>query len=412
MKTSGLRRGAWVLFAALLISVVAWGVVGAQDDTTSADAKPFLGVLLENTDAGVVVREVSAESAAEAAGLQVDDVITAINGDAVTTNADVAAIIGELKPADAVTIEVTRAGESLTLEAELGSQPAGTTAAPVPFGRGFNLREAVLVYNDIDGVWEIHMLSADSPLYEAGLRAEDVITALDGESYDPEGLSEYLASLEADAVVMVTVNRDGETLELEVPASELDVLGGVIMRYGRGGMNGMPDMRNFGFDFDNMPGMGRGGMLFGRAYMGLTYTMLDEASAAENDLAVTEGALVMSVVEGSPAAEAGLQQGDVIAAVDGDVVDARRTLSERIFAYDPDEVVTLDVIRAGETIQINVTLGQSETAFGFGSMMPDGRGDRGQFRGGRQGGPWSQTTPVPPQPDAEATPEVESQASA
>lgn len=411
MKTSGLRRGAWVLFAALLLSVVAWGAVGAQDDTTSADARPFLGVLLENTDAGVVVREVNAESAAEAAGLQVDDVITAINGEAVTTNADVAAIIGELKPADAVTIEVTRAGESLTLEAELGSQPAGVTAAPVPFGRGFNLREAVLVYNDIDGVWEIHMLSEDSPLYEAGLRAGDVISALDGESYDPEGLSEYLAGLDADAVVMVTVNRDDEALELEVPASELDVLGGVIMRFGRGGINGMPDMRNFGFDFDNMPGMGRG-MPFGRAYMGLTYTMLDEATAAENDLTVTEGALVMSVVDGSPAAEAGLQQGDVIAAVDGDVVDARRTLSERIFAYDPDEVVTLDVIRAGETIQIEVTLGQSETAFGFGSMMPDGRGDRGQFRGGRQGGPWSQTTPVPPQPDAEATPEVESQASA
>jgi S1-C subfamily serine protease len=398
-----------MLLAALLISVVAWGAVGAQDDTTPADAKPFLGVLLENTDEGVVVREVSAESAAEAAGLQVDDVITAINGDAVTTNADVAAIIGDLKPADAVTIEVTRGDETLTLEAELGSQPADSTAAPVPFGRGFNLRDAVLVYNDDDGVWEIHMLSEDSPLYDAGLRIGDVITALDGETYDPDSLSGYLAGLDADAVVVVTVDRDGETLDLEVPADELDVLGGVIMRFGRGGINGMPGMRDYGFE--NMPDFGRG-MMFGRAYMGLSYTMLDEDTAAENELEVTEGALVISVVADSPAAEAGLQEGDVIVAVEGEVVDARRTLSERIFAYDPDEVVTLDVIRAGETIQIEVTLGQPDMAFGFGSMMPDNRGDRGQFRGSRPGRPASPPMPTPDQPDPAATPEVESQASA
>ncbi|HLU08251.1 MAG TPA: PDZ domain-containing protein, partial [Oceanobacillus sp.] len=68
------------------------------------------------------------------------------------------------------------------------------------------------------------------------------------------------------------------------------------------------------------------------------------------------------VLPNSPAENAGLQEHDIITAVNGDVVDAERTLRDRLFAYEPDDTITLDVLRDGETIQIEVTLGQPELA--------------------------------------------------
>ncbi|GAB4337769.1 MAG: hypothetical protein Kow00117_19630 [Phototrophicales bacterium] len=69
-----------------------------------------------------------------------------------------------------------------------------------------------------------------------------------------------------------------------------------------------------------------------------------------------EGALITDVLPDSPAEAAGLMVGDIIQAVDGDVVDAERTLSDRLYAYEEGDTVTLDVLRDAETLQIEVTL--------------------------------------------------------
>jgi S1-C subfamily serine protease len=76
--------------------------------------------------------------------------------------------------------------------------------------------------------------------------------------------------------------------------------------------------------------------------------------------------LITEVVEGSPAAEAGLQVGDIVTAVDGDRVDFEHTLRDRLFAYEPGDTVTLDVLRDGETLQIQVTLGEPQ----MGGFLP------------------------------------------
>jgi membrane-associated protease RseP (regulator of RpoE activity) len=88
--------------------------------------------------------------------------------------------------------------------------------------------------------------------------------------------------------------------------------------------------------------------------------MLDEQTAAEHDVDVTEGALITEVAENSPAADAGLQVGDIVTSVNGDVLDVERTLRDRLFAYEPGDQVTLDVLRDDQTTQIDVTLGQPE----------------------------------------------------
>jgi putative serine protease PepD len=69
------------------------------------------------------------------------------------------------------------------------------------------------------------------------------------------------------------------------------------------------------------------------------------------------GAVVASVVPGSPADKAGLQKGDVITAIDGQPVKDPSGLSSAIAIKKPGDKVTLQIERNGLTQQTDVTLG-------------------------------------------------------
>jgi S1-C subfamily serine protease len=64
-----------------------------------------------------------------------------------------------------------------------------------------------------------------------------------------------------------------------------------------------------------------------------------------------------AIVPGSPAAQAGLQAGDIITAVDGTSLDATHPLDIVTSQLAPGTTVTLDVLRNGQTIKATVTLG-------------------------------------------------------
>ena len=64
-----------------------------------------------------------------------------------------------------------------------------------------------------------------------------------------------------------------------------------------------------------------------------------------------------AITPNSPAASAGLQEGDVIQLVDRDILDGRADLGETLVQYKPGSQVTLTVIRAGKSLEIPVTLG-------------------------------------------------------
>ncbi len=63
------------------------------------------------------------------------------------------------------------------------------------------------------------------------------------------------------------------------------------------------------------------------------------------------------IVAGSPAAQAGLQGGDIITAVDGTTLDATHPLDLVISQTSPGQTVTLDVLRNGQATQVQLTLG-------------------------------------------------------
>ena len=84
------------------------------------------------------------------------------------------------------------------------------------------------------------------------------------------------------------------------------------------------------------------------AYLGVT------GEDATGDQA---GAMITEVVAAGPAAESGLQVGDVVTAVDTLGVRSMTDLAGRIRSYNPGDDAVLDVIRAGESITVTVTLG-------------------------------------------------------
>jgi S1-C subfamily serine protease len=101
-----------------------------------------------------------------------------------------------------------------------------------------------------------------------------------------------------------------------------------------------------------------------RPYIGVRYMPVTPAIAEDQDLPVDYGALVSSgsdqpaVIPGSPAEEAGLQEGDVIVAIDGEQIGADTDLSMLIVGHDPGDTVTLRVLRGNSAQEIEVTLGE------------------------------------------------------
>ena len=347
-----------------------------------ASERPMLGVQLEDTDQGVTIREVVTGSPAEKAGLKVDDIITKIGDKDIKTASDASDAVQAQKVGDKITIEVKRGTETQTLEATLES-----TTLPMVQGLPFNggNRGVGIQYDANAQTWTIHNLNQDSALYTAGLREGDVIQQFDGKAYDPAGLHDYLGGLKDDAQVKVTVERDGKTQDISVPRSALNEVNAFGFGNGHFQFSG-PNGQQFELPF-NM------GQAFGSGRLGIQYVTLDEQTAKEHNVTLTDGALVTEVVDKSPAADAGLKVNDVITAVDGDKVDAERTLRDRLVAYEPGDKVTLDVTRGTDTLKVDVTLGQPEMS----DMMPFFGQNGQQFQFPFDQGQQEQQQPLPTQ---------------
>ncbi len=79
-----------------------------------------LGVVFTDGDEGAEIERVLPKSPAEKAGLQVKDVIKAINGRLAASRADLIKLVKQLPPGAAITLKVLRSAQELDLKATLG----------------------------------------------------------------------------------------------------------------------------------------------------------------------------------------------------------------------------------------------------------------------------------------------------
>ena len=99
-----------------------------------------------------------------------------------------------------------------------------------------------------------------------------------------------------------------------------------------------------------------------RASLGLEVIDLTHSIGLSEELVRSHrsGALILntaSIVSNGSAAQAQLQAGDIILMVDGQLINGNRSLDEYISDYRPGDNVRLTIDRAGEEIDITVTLG-------------------------------------------------------
>jgi membrane protease YdiL (CAAX protease family) len=93
-------------------------VIGLTNLAAEANS-PQLGVYVETGDKGCIVTKVVAGTTAESAGLKTGDVLTAIDGNTVTTYRELTWLIHQRRAGDKVKIDFTRNGQAQQVEAVL-----------------------------------------------------------------------------------------------------------------------------------------------------------------------------------------------------------------------------------------------------------------------------------------------------
>lgn len=110
------------------------------------------------------------------------------------------------------------------------------------------------------------------------------------------------------------------------------------------------------------------------AQLGVSLSTVNAQNAQRYGLSTDAGAYVAAVSEGSGAAEAGIQVGDIITKFDGQDVESASDLMLDVRSKNPGDKVTLDVNRNGETKQVEVTLGSDESSQSASTQQNNGSG--------------------------------------
>jgi len=241
----------------------------------------FLGVFTEDVtsekvtqlklkeERGVIVADVVPDSPAARAGLKKDDVILTFNGEPVKGTKHFNRLINETPPGRTVTLVISRDGAEQTITAKLGKRSehfrsyiwhpnddrvqelrdrildlhdATRAARELPYtllprtvfaGRrrigieSMELTSQLGEYFGVKGGKGVLITSVESggPAEKAGLKAGDVITAVDGESVADSGDLTRLLNKKDEGEVKLTVVRDKREITVTVTPEKRDRIG-------------------------------------------------------------------------------------------------------------------------------------------------------------------------------------------
>ncbi len=97
------------------------GYLGVNLQPVDDDLADSLGL---RDGSGEIVQIVTDDSPAERAGLRAGDIITSVNGQAVTSSQTVSILVANIAPGETIPVEVLRDGRSVTINTTLGKRPS------------------------------------------------------------------------------------------------------------------------------------------------------------------------------------------------------------------------------------------------------------------------------------------------
>ena len=194
-------------------------------------------------------------------------------------------------------------------------------------------------------------VESNSPAGKAGLKADDVITEYNGQRIEGTAqLRRMIRETPAGRTVQLTVWRDGRAQSLSVEVGNLhDQMGKMVQKYAP---------KEFHFDF-KMPEFGGNAFTMLRApILGIGAEDLSGQLGSYFGAPDGEGVLVTEVHSGTPAEKAGLKAGDVITKVADERVRSVSELREKLREKREAKTVSLNVLRKGTEMSVNVELEQ------------------------------------------------------
>jgi S1-C subfamily serine protease len=289
-----------------------------------------LGIRLEDTPDGVLVREVIDASPAAMGGVMVNDMLQKVNTTNVAYVTVAATALVVLKIGDKVTFDVMRDGKAMTLTPTVG-KISETAMAGLPTNIPFD----AIGYSSADKSWQVFNVGDTSDLYKAGLRAGDQIMQFDAKPYAPADLRTFVDGLKDTDSVKVSVQRAGKSQDITVPAPA------------------MKSLALFGYTDQ--------GVLFNLINPNQTATTSPSLSTLPNNepfaalgyTSADKSWMVFGLPDGSDLYTAGLRAGDQISQIDGKTYDPAGLQTYRQSLAD-NATVKLTVQRAGKSQDISV----------------------------------------------------------
>jgi len=186
------------------------GLLGVTIQTMDKESALALGT---DIDRGALITSIEPGSAAENAGLHVDDIITGVNDKRIDDNRELANAIGLRGSGEEVRIEYIRGGLRRTVTAQLGRQAeqniAGSDIHPRLQGAQF-----ATAATSADGGVEVIAVEPGSIAAQRDLRAGDIIVQVNRR--DVQNLTQLREVAEGSKVLFLLVRRGDRQLMLQI----------------------------------------------------------------------------------------------------------------------------------------------------------------------------------------------------
>jgi S1-C subfamily serine protease len=337
------------LIAAVLLLLGVGAAVGGSIVYAMRQARGSGGLTIYSDEvgdeSGVVIASVVPDGPAAEAGVERGDILLKLNDESVDSVAQLARALDGREPGDEVELTVLHGDDERTLPVTLGEQDGAPYLGIVPcVGIPGDARGVRIGAPGPGAMAMIVEVEPDSPADEAGLEAGDIVVAVDGQELDSENtLADLIAAHEPGDTVTLQIEEPGdeEPSEVTVELGEHPDEEGVAY---------------LGVRYHSTPP--RRVIIEGAPF---EWQRFDGPMHIVPGGAAVQGAVIRYVDEDSPAETAGLRAGDLITAVDGEVMKSPQELADIIAEHKPGGQVTLTILGNGgedEARDVEVTLGE------------------------------------------------------